>query len=212
MNREDRSIHKRTGTSHRLLVTAVSAALALTAMGAEGATVAFDDDVEVTVGEQFTITLAMDFTDEATLGGGVDVLWDPQLLELVSWDPIAFGDPDFGRVGDIDAVAGFVDGFAFGDFNGLEGPADVATITFVAFAAGSTSVMPRGDDTVGGMLAGCFVSAVTFQCQSVSFGDASVVISDGAVVPLPSAAWLLLSALGTASGLRLTRRRLELEG
>lgn len=200
-----------TGRCRRVLITA-AAALGLAATGVEAATVAFDSDVEVTVGEEFTITLAMDFSGDPTLGGGVDVLWDPLLLDLVSWDPLPFGDPDFGRIGDIDAQGGFVDGFAFGDFNGLEGPADVATITFVALTAGTTAVMPRGDDTVGAMLAGCFVSAVTFQCQAVSFADAGVVISEGAVVPLPSAAWLLLTALGTVSGFRLTRRRVDAVG
>lgn len=150
------------------------------------------------VGDLVTLTLTMDFSgpDEMTLGGGTDIMWDTAFLALSSWDPIAYGDPGFSNPGTISG--GLIDGFAFGDFNGLTGPAEVATATFELLAAGATSIT-MDDDADG--ITGPFVNALTFQPQDVTFIGADLDIS-GAAIPLPAAAWLLLGGMGTLLGFR----------
>lgn len=169
----------------------------LTFGSANAATVSLTPDSEIRIGEEFSLTLTMDFTDEPTLGGGIDIAWDPALFSLVSWEVIPFGDPGFSREGDINQEAGYIDGFAFGDFDGLEGPADLAVATFVADQFGLSDILARPDAFAGSNVAGCFVSLEDFQCQSVSFQDASV-----SVVPVPGALWLALGAISVLGGFR----------
>jgi DNA-binding beta-propeller fold protein YncE len=140
--------------------------------------------VTVPEADTFTLTLRMDFTSDPTLGGGTDIMWDPAFLALESFTVIPFGDPEYRRDGVIDEVLGLIDGFAFGDFNGLTGPADVATITFKALVPGVTSVT-MDDDSDG--IGGPFVSAITLEIQTVDFQAAAIDIlladEDGDGIP-----------------------------
>ena len=66
-----------------------------------------------------------------------------------------------------------LNGLAFGDFNGLAGPAVVGKLTFKALATG------RADITLNANLSGPnnpgpFVSATTFVPQNVGFTGASI--------------------------------------
>lgn len=136
------------------------------------------DGEPVRAGDTFTLTLRMDFTSDPTLGGGTDIMWDPTRLDLVSFDPIPFGDDEYARPGVIDELVGLIDGFTFGAFDGLAGPADVATITFTALEVGPTSVtMDDDSDGVGGP----FVSAITLEVQEVNFVPAmlDILVPDG---------------------------------
>ena len=173
----------------------------LTIVSANAATVSLAPDSEVLVGEEFSLTLSMDFTDEPTLGGGIDIAWDPAFFTLVSWEAVPFGDPAFSREGIVDQESGYIEGFAFGDFNGLGGPADVAMATFVAAQAGRSDIVARPDSFAGANIAGCFVSLNTFQCQSVTFEDASLT-----VVPVPGAFWLALGGISVLGGFRRDAR------
>lgn len=96
------------------------------------------------VGETIDLTLRADF-DDATVGGGIVLDFDPDVLDL---DSVMFGgayagDPDFrcpsDGTGPVDcpATPNFV---SFGSFAGLSGAGSVATMSMQAVGAGTTAV------------------------------------------------------------------------
>lgn len=151
------------------------------------------------VGGAAQLRLDMDFSAQPTLGGGVDLVYDPLRLQFTGFS-FAAGlgdDPGFRRQPDV--AAGRLVGLAFGNFNGLAGPAEVGRFHFVALAEGpavlslAPNVAPAGD----------FISLQTFGPQAVAFGSAQLLVS---AVPEPSAALLLLAGgLGIAWARRQAR-------
>lgn len=123
-----------------------------------------------------TIDLMMDFTQEATLGGGTDINFASTRLTYVgfTFDPALGDDPAFRRLPDLQAP-GLLNALAFGSFDGLTGPARVGTFTFQANGTqGATSLTMDSDEPDGE--AGPFVSFVTFQEMAVVFTGASVTV------------------------------------
>ena len=123
-----------------------------------------------------TIDLEMDFTQEATLGGGTDIHFDPARLTYVgfTFDPELGDDPAFRRVPDL-VSPGLLNALGFGDFNGLTGPSRVGTFTFqVTSAQGVTSLTMDADEPDG--FAGPFVSLVTGLEMAVVFTGAGVTV------------------------------------
>jgi len=154
-------------------------------------------DQSANLGDAVSVDLWWDFTNDATLGGGTNIAWDPAILSLAS---VVFSsnpafDPFFTRPGDVSP--GLINGLATGSFNGLAGtgPLYIATITFNTLAEGST-VIDLGPNVSP---AGPFVSAITFAPQNVDFIDGSVSVS---AIPLPAAAWLMIGGLGALLGFR----------
>jgi hypothetical protein len=120
------------------------------------------------------VDVLMDFTEEATLGGGTDTTFDPAVLTFVSFvfDPALGDDPAFRRQPALQSP-GVLDGLAFGHFDGLTGPSRVGTFTFtVKNVLGPTPITVAQDDGI----AGPFVSADTFLPMAVIFnsGQANV--------------------------------------
>jgi hypothetical protein len=160
---------------------------------------------DVDVGATFSVAVWWDMSPEGTLGGGTDVTWDPAALDFVSlvFDDNSDFDPAFTREGTVSP--GLIDGFATGTFEdgGLagDGPLLIATITFEALTEGSFSIDLSED--VGG-IAGVFVSAETFQPfgDDISFTGGTVNVGGGGAIPVPAAAWLMLSGLGALFGYR----------
>lgn len=155
----------------------------------------------VTQGDPVTITAHMDFTGEATLGGGFDVFFDPSVLSFVSHTYNAsLGDPLLRRNPDI--LTGEINGLSFGDFGGPTGPALVVTLVFNTLSATSTLVslnVNGADGPDGAGEPGGFLSAIApFGPQAVSFTGAAVNITP---VPLPAAGWLMLGGLGALVGM-----------
>ncbi len=154
----------------------------------------------------------MDFSDDPTLGGGFDIIFDPSLVSYVPnsyiTDPLLLSDPDFTRddnplvtdpTKQVEIQADRLAGAAFGNFGGLAGPALVGPLLFTADAAG-TAVFSLGASTstaVGG-----FSSAITFTEQFPNFIGTTVTISE---VPVPAAVWLFGSGLLGLIG--IARRR-----
>ncbi len=142
-----------------------------------------------------TVSIVGDFSDDPTVGGGFDILFDASVLQVTDVTQAQIGDPDFTSIGAIDNVAGIVHSVAFGDFGGI-GDANflIATVTLQIIQPGATNVAVTMQDNLDA--AGPFFSAVTFQNQHVQY--------DGAVfnapIPLPGAAWLMLGALGVIVG------------
>jgi hypothetical protein len=142
-------------------------------------------------GETFSVDLLGDFTNDATLGGGLDIGFDGTVIEFLSFDfstaTFTF-DTDFTRNPDVGV--GKAEGLAFGRFAGVDGAGIIGTASFRALQAGSTTLTLGV--TTDALKGGPFVSANTFAPHSVSFESSTVTIS---AVPLPGAAWLFGSAL-----------------
>ncbi|MDH5191281.1 MAG: VPLPA-CTERM sorting domain-containing protein [Gammaproteobacteria bacterium] len=142
-----------------------------------------------------------DFSDEPTLGGGLDIFYDDTVLDFLSWDTSGSGfflDPAFSR--NPDELAGELEGFAFGNFGGLSGIAKIGSLTFEAIGAGDFIMsMAVTDDPLKG---GDFVSAMTYGVQTITFGSSDISVS---AVPVPAAIWLFGSGLIGLAG--IMRRR-----
>lgn len=156
--------------------------------GAPGDTVLFD--------------ILYDFTDESTIGGGIDVFFDDSVLNFVNYTWSGVGDPGFARSPDV--LPGELNGIAFGDFFGISSAGLVGTLEFAidaAASAGFTSLFTAAND----FPAGPFVSGVTFLPMEVDFFGAEIEIQPGMPVPEPGALTLLVIGL-FAMGLSSRRR------
>ncbi len=104
----------------------------------------------VTIGDTIELQVLMDFSDDPTLGGGFDIVFDPRLVSYVSESYLTDGalgsDPAFTRddnplVTDINHRAEILPdrlvGAAFGNFGGLSGPAVAGSLFFIADTAGN---------------------------------------------------------------------------
>ncbi|MFP8878466.1 MAG: cohesin domain-containing protein, partial [Myxococcota bacterium] len=152
---------------------------------------------QVTVGEQFQVSLNMDFSD-STAGGGVTLTYDPAGLSLDSI-ALGIGDTDFQCPGSA-AVAcpNDPDYISFGGVTGLTGQATVATITFTSAASGTLVMALEPTNPFGGVGGGEL--AVDF--------DGTAVDSAAVAVPLLSS-WGIIWLVGVlvASTLLVDRRR-----
>jgi hypothetical protein len=139
-------------------------------------------------GDSVAFALDMDFSDEATFGGGIDFFYDDGLLEFQSFirNP-GLGDEAFARR-EPDVLPGELNGLSFGHGSGIGGPGLVGTLTFKALAPGLAAIT-LAENQGGPGNPGPFVSTITFVRQDVTFSGATVTIS---AVPLPAALPLLL--------------------
>lgn len=184
---------------HLSTVTA-AVLLAMNLSNAKAATVSLSPSLSsVPPGDSFTLDVMIDFTGDATLGGGMDIFYDSSALSFQSF---TFGtanvtlDPSFSRSPDV--LTNKLEGLAFGNFGGLTS-SRVGTLTFQALAPGKTalSMAATSDPRKGG----AFYSGISFEPQTVTFDGAAVQVS----LPVPAAAWLFGSALVGLAG--LARRR-----
>jgi hypothetical protein len=159
----------------------------------------------VALGDQVILMMYADFRDDPALGGGLDVFFDTTGLEFSSWlfmAPESLGDdPDFRREPDV--LAGELNGIAFGNFEGMFGRSLVGFLTLEAVALGSFDVTLANNEGGPPNNPGPFVSFNTGLAMDIDFQGTTIDVISGAV-PLPAAAWLLLSGLGI---LGLRRRR-----
>jgi hypothetical protein len=75
------------------------------------------------------------------------------------------------------------------------------TINFTALAAGAANIELFDDQADL-----CWTDSVTFACVPATYTQANVVIQHTPVIPVPAAAWLLVSALGGLAGVKRLRR------
>lgn len=138
------------------------------------------------IGDLVALDLKIDFSDKASIGGGVDVFFDPTGLAFTNWTPEALGDPSFRRSPDVQSDK--LNGIAFGNFAGLPATAKVGTLEFRVLKAGEWEV----DLEANNAPAGPFYSATDFSLLPVQFNDITVSVN---AVPVPAVAWLFGSAL-----------------
>jgi hypothetical protein len=152
-------------------------------------------------GETTVLHLFMDFSDDPTLGGGLDIdLTGP--ISLQAFTPSAWFDgldPFFTGYSTEVGVADHELALWFGDFNGLGGVNEIGTLSVNLLGNGSAAV------NLGiNSLYGPFFSATDFDQQDVQLTGATLDVGVPQV-PLPAAAWLLASGVGAFFGMRRTR-------
>lgn len=151
---------------------------------------------EASLGETVLVTLQFQF-DDATLGGGVDVVFDESVLGFVSFEfDEDFGDDPAFRLNPSDPMGGNRLVLGFGDFAGLSGSRAVGTFTFDAIGLG-TADLSTAPNTLP---AGPFVSATS---PSDPF---EVKFEGGTVSVVPEPGTLGLLALGSVGLLLLGSR------
>lgn len=136
-------------------------------------------------GDVLQMGLYMNF-DDPTLGGGVDISYDNNIVNFGTFTFDAALPPAFNR--NPDDLSGEVNGIAFGDFpNGIGGQHRIGTLTFDGgVGPGSAMLTLAANDAP----AGGFFSATTFDAQAVDFYGAQV-----NVVPELPVAWLMAAGL-----------------
>ena len=158
------------------VLVAVSAAL-LSAVPIHAAVAAevslVPDQPTAEVGSSVVVEIHGDFTDEATLGGGLDLTFDPDVFEFVSYLDGGAGDVHYQR--DPDVGNGVLAGAAMGTFDGISGEVLLATLTFNVLPDAPAGLSTITVDASSG-IAGPFASNVDFAQQSVTFSAAAVTI------------------------------------
>lgn len=151
----------------------------------------------VQLGATADVQLWMDFSADPTLGGGIDITYDPGLLSFngFSFDSafLTHTDPTMtcpGAMGcpTLNSVPGTVFDIAFGNFVGLSGPSLVGTLSFTAVGTGTATISTTGTSGT----AGPFVSATTYMPQTMNYTGTSIVVSS---VPILPSVWLMISGL-----------------
>lgn len=175
--------------SYRSIAYLMASAMMLSFGVANSATISLlPMNQNVAFGDTVSLQLTMDFTDDATLGGGLDVFYDDSVLQFVSFTFDAGLGDDIELQRQPDVLTGELDALAFGSFSGLSGPSLIGTFLFNTLSSGTVNLTLAQNDTV----AGGFYSANTYEAQNVTLNGATVNVS---AVPLPGALWLLASGL-----------------
>lgn len=141
-------------------------------------------------GDDVSLDLNMDFTDEETVGGGVDISIGTN-LQFVSFDyDPNFGDDPAFRFPIDTTTPGVIQALSFGAFGGLRGPATVGTLILRALSPGAANLtLEENVSSAGGFF------SVNNTPQDPVFTGVSFDIQPSPV-PLPGAVWLMLSGLG----------------
>lgn len=169
---------------HRILV---SAFFMLGSVAAHSATVAIDPPAQtVDLGDTVTIALSGADFSETIEGGGVNLHFDPQVLQLTT---VTVDDATwefFTTPGTVDNTQGTLTDLTFSSFAGNSGSFPIAQLTFHATGSGISPL------TLTESALNPFASGGALLNPPVTFASASISV---AAVPVPAAVWLLLSGL-----------------
>ena len=148
-------------------------------------------------GDIVSFDIVLDFSDEPTLGGGLDVTFDEDFLALVSFtDTVILGDPAFGRPPDYIPGSGRLESWGVADFNGISGGL-MGQVSFqliaIPYAGTTISLVPYSGAGVSWPSAVDFVTIL-----EPTYGSVTI----GAPIPVPATVWFMLSGLGALFGLR----------
>ena len=173
------------------IIVLISALSISTAIAAEVALL--PNTPEVSPGDQIVVEIRGDFLDEPTLGGGMDIAFDPAVFEYANFSDPGASVPGYLR--EPDSSSGLLSSAAAGGwFNGYTGPGALAFILFNVRpdAPAGLSTITIGASTG---IAGPFVSSVTNLEQTITFTAAEVTIlgqcSYTVTAPTPGDEWNL---------------------
>ena len=161
-----------------------------------------DDQRGIVVSEVFQITITGEGFTEGSLGGGLDISWDPNIVEYNDdASTAAFtGDKILGNLGAHDPGAGTLQDLSVSSlFTAAAGPNfTIAVMTFTLLVgdtptnigvAQGTFPSGAGDDV--------WTNANSQEVIITSFSGATI-----NVIPVPAAVWLFGSALGLLGWIR----------
>lgn len=180
---------------------------ALCSTGAGAASLSFIPESSpngLSTGDEITLQVWLDFSDVlddegnvvGTIGGGWNIYFDAEVLELVNLEYIPIGNPSFGRPPDIyDSLPGFLDSWGVGDFEGIIGPIMAGSLTFEVISEDAFETIVEFGVT-GSITGGIFINASDF-LSIIDTDYGSITLRS---VPLPAGALLLLSSLGALLG------------
>ncbi len=181
--------------------SAMAVAFIVGTASAQAGTISLQATSLVTEGDLINLDIYMNFTDEATLGGGFDILFNSTLVSYISGSYVVDAglnsDPAFTRDDSagadiyhrIDIESDGLIGLAFGNFNPLTGPALVGSMQFRADNAGLADFGAR--DTTNPVV-GNFYGEALGDIQHPTYLGTTVEIQ---AVPIPAAVWLFGSGL-----------------
>lgn len=208
-------------TTKTITGLAATAVLAGWMGAAQAGTVSLDpDNSTIAVGQTVTFSYNMDFTDDNTIGGGTDFYYDSTILQFVGWqfdaglttdDSGLRRDPTDCLAANTDAGCGDSDfaglaqlnGLGWGNFSGMSGPETIGQLVFQAIGEGAATIFMTANDDGDPGNPGPFFSSETNMMQNVNFVPGQVQVMNP--VPVPAAAWLMLSGIGMLGGLRRFR-------
>ena len=168
---------------------AVLVFLLTVATAAQSSTV-YIDPVSQTVNLGDTVSIALKGQDfsQTIEGGGINLSFDPTVLQLTN---VTVDDTTwefFTTPGTINNTTGHLTDLTFSSFAGNSGSFSIAQITFQATGLG-TSPLVLTESTLNP-----FASGGSLLTPAVSFANAEI-----QAVPLPAAMWLFFSGMGTLS-------------
>lgn len=142
-----------------------------------------------------TVELFMDFSDDATLGGGIDLTVSSGIA-IESFSPSDYfnnvPDPFFTGFGTDDADGDFE--VHFGDFAGLSGLNKLGDLQVTLLETGAASITMAINSTYG-----------EFFNLDGALQDVALLGADIQVVPVPAAFWLMGSGLAALATFRRKR-------
>ena len=168
--------------------------------------VGFDQMIYYSDGGSVSIDLLYDFTDFATFGGSVTIIFDTTAIEFVSYTQAPYPPDVQSPASPIGSLVspGVYEGVGIGTFEGFFGITSAGAIgTFVFNVFGS----PSGSTPCGSTLCilphaiNPFIALngqdITAEVLANGISSADVVASE---IPVPAALWLLLSGLAVFAG------------
>ncbi len=158
----------------------------------------------VNLGQTVTLDIVMDFSDNPTTGGGVDLYFDTSAFRFsqFTFNSSFPTDPAFTHSPTL--VDGHLDALAFGSFDGISGPAIIGTLALDTLATGSFTLTMGPTQNL--RWDGGFSNAIDYSLNEVQIGSATINVS---AVPNPSSFWLFVSGvtyLTRRSALRYLRK------
>jgi hypothetical protein len=162
-----------------------------------------ENDQLVNESDNFQITITGAGFADGSLGGGLDITWDPSVISFVSADTSAFpGDKILGNLGTLNAAAGLLQDLSVSSlFTAAPGPDfTIAVVTFNLLAGNIPTGINIGLGTFpSGAGNDVWTDSSSQEVIIESFSGAQI---NSAVIPVPAAVWLFGSALGILGWVR----------
>lgn len=147
-------------------------------------TVSLDPEaIIVNFGEEFNLDLLIDFGDDTTKSGSLEISFDSNFIQFNSFE----FDSNFDRATGVDTIDAGTENqvsIGFGSFSDFAGAFQIGTLSFTSNSLAGTSAISM---TTSARLGG-------FQNIELEFVNAEVKVIPQ-VVPLPGAVWFLGSSL-----------------